>query len=115
MGPAMEGINDALKAFPGHVTSKRTVAERGLEGAINVIPEPLVLPKFLQDGRNGSKGMLGPMQRRSVPAGDVRKGRYLHFRGLNKLDQEFHDAMPTYAGKYTSLVKDRLRRGWEFL
>src|SRR5260221_13427487 len=102
----MEGIDDALKAFLGHVTSKRTVVECGLEGAVNVIPEPLILPKFVQDGCDGSKGMLGPIQRQSVPAGDVMKGRYLHFRRLNKLDQELHDAMPTYAGKYTGLVKD---------
>ena len=95
MGSTMEGIDDALKTLPGHFISERTVAKGCLECAIDVVPEPLILPKFLQDGRNGSESMLSPIQRQSAHAGDVRKGRYLHFRRLNKLDQELHNAMPT--------------------
>jgi hypothetical protein len=60
VGPAMEGINNALKTLPGHFASKRTVAKGGLERAVDVIPEALILPENLQDSCNSRECVLGP-------------------------------------------------------
>ena len=61
MSPAVEGINDQLKAFLGHFLSQRTVAECGIEDTVDVITDTLILPEHLQDSCNCSEGILGPV------------------------------------------------------
>jgi len=61
VSPAMEGVDDQLKAILGHFLSQRAVAERGIEDTVNVITNALVLSEYLQDGRDRGKGILGPV------------------------------------------------------
>jgi hypothetical protein len=60
MGPAVERINNTLKAFLGHFIFQRTVAKCDVEDAVDVIPQTLILPEHFQDFRNCGEGMLGP-------------------------------------------------------
>jgi len=57
----MEGVDDQLKVILGHFLSQRAVAEHGIEDTVNVITNALVLSEYLQDGRDCSKGILGPV------------------------------------------------------
>jgi len=60
VGPAMERVDDTLKAFLGHFIFQRTLAKCNIKDTVDVIPETLILPKHLQDFHNCSKGMLCP-------------------------------------------------------
>ena len=60
--PAVESINDQLKAILGHFLSQRTVAERDIEDTVDVITDALILPEHLQDGCDCGEGILGPVQ-----------------------------------------------------
>ena len=60
VGPTVERIDDALKAFLGHFIFQRTVAKCDIEDAVDVIPKTLILSEHFQDFCNCSKGMLGP-------------------------------------------------------
>ena len=62
MGPAVEGVNDQLKAVLSHFLSQRTVAECDIEDTVDVITNTLILPEHLQDGCDRSEGILGPVQ-----------------------------------------------------
>ena len=61
MSPAVEGVNDQLKAFLGHFLSQRTVAKCDIEDTVDVITNTLILPKHLQDGCDRGEGILGPV------------------------------------------------------
>jgi hypothetical protein len=45
--PAVEGINDQLKAIVGHFLSQQTVAECDIEDTVDVITNALILPEHL--------------------------------------------------------------------
>jgi len=61
VGPAVEGVDDQLKAIIGHFLSQRTVVECDIEDTVDVITNALILPEHLQDGCDGGKGVLGPV------------------------------------------------------
>jgi hypothetical protein len=61
MGPTVERVHNQLKVLFDHILIERTVAKRDLKYTVDVIPKALVLSELLQDCRNCSKGMLGPM------------------------------------------------------
>ncbi len=60
MGPAVERVNNTLKAFLVHFISQRTVAKCDVKDTVDVIPQILILPKHFQDFCNCGEGMLGP-------------------------------------------------------
>ena len=60
VGPAVERVNDTLKAFLVHFIFQRTVAKCDVEDAVDVIPETLILPEHFQDFLNCGEGILGP-------------------------------------------------------
>ena len=45
VGPTVEGVNDQLEAVLGRFLSQRTVAECGIEDAVDVITDALFLPE----------------------------------------------------------------------
>jgi hypothetical protein len=47
MSPAVKGVNNTLKALFDHFMSQRAVAKRDFECAIDVVPEALIVPKYL--------------------------------------------------------------------
>ena len=62
MSPAVKGVDNALKTLFNHFISQRAVAKSDFECAIDIVPEALIVSKYLQDCCNSSKRMLCPVK-----------------------------------------------------